>query len=57
GFWYLRAAQWYVARCASHGITTGSSSGSCAPRSPNWRVAQLSQAVEENLLGVARRAG
>ncbi|MCI46021.1 hypothetical protein A2U01_0067261, partial [Trifolium medium] len=46
-----------MARCAGHGVRTGKSSVSCAPRSLRWRVAQLNQVVEEDLLEVARRAG
>ncbi|MCI57183.1 hypothetical protein A2U01_0078434, partial [Trifolium medium] len=46
-----------MARCAGHGVIAGCTSGSCALRSLVWRVAQLNQAVEGNLLEVARRAG
>ncbi|MCI52429.1 hypothetical protein A2U01_0073673, partial [Trifolium medium] len=42
-FWYLRVAQWYMARCAGRGITVESTSGSCAPRSLRLRVVQLSE--------------
>ncbi|MCI58617.1 hypothetical protein A2U01_0079872, partial [Trifolium medium] len=46
-----------MARCARHGVRAGFTSGSCASRSLRWRVTQLNQAVEEDLLEVARRAG
>ncbi|MCI86237.1 hypothetical protein A2U01_0107517, partial [Trifolium medium] len=39
-----------MARCAGRWIIAGKSSVSCATRSPGWRVAQLNQVVEEDLL-------
>ncbi|MCI16154.1 hypothetical protein A2U01_0037295, partial [Trifolium medium] len=40
-----------------HSGITVCSSGSCASRRLRWRVAQVNQVVEGNLLEVARRAG
>ncbi|MCI01643.1 hypothetical protein A2U01_0022670 [Trifolium medium] len=46
-----------MARCAGHGVITGNSSVSCASRSLVGASRRLNQAVEEDLLEVARRAG
>ncbi|MCI47237.1 hypothetical protein A2U01_0068478, partial [Trifolium medium] len=49
--------QWYMARCAGHGVVAGKASVNCASRSLGGASCRLNQVVEGNLLVVARRAG